>query len=230
MTRARVLGISLFSLCLAGSAWGASLPKHNVEGTYVEARNADVYTAACFANSEVGLVGDLAVLGWRIEKGTWEGVDVSGLGVVGVVKAKRTLGDIHGSAYPVKSVLIIDERANGKQRDALKSFAQTMGGDLLLDVVRVEHQPIELRLHDGNVHTRKVTLTAGTLARIETRALDEGDEICHNESVWYQPLSRLDHAMPAYTLASGYKGDGLGVTWSSPLKRSAFVGTFNSQN
>jgi hypothetical protein len=37
---------------------------------------------------------------------------------------------------------------------------------------------------------------------------------------------KLDHAMPAYTMAYNYKGKELGTTWSSPDKRSAFVGSF----
>ena len=32
--------------------------------------------------------------------------------------------------------------------------------------------------------------------------------------------------MPAYTMANDYNGKDLGTTWSSPDKRSAFVGSF----
>jgi len=226
----RILLVSVLSIFLAGSGvFAASPDRTDLQGQYVEARNADVYTAACFANSEVGLMGDLAVFGWRIDKGAFQGVKLDGLGVVAVVKAKGTLGDIHSSAYPVKSVLIIDDRANTEQRAALKSFAQQMGGDLLQDIVRVHYQPISLYTADGDIHSRQVKLTAGQLASVETRALDEGDKICHNESVWYTPLTRLDHAMPAYTLAHQFSGEGLQATWSSPYKRSAFVGTFRLQ-
>ena len=70
------------------------------------------------------------------------------------------------------------------------------------------------------------TLKAGAIAEITTRAIHDGDHICTNEEVWYQPLTKLEHAMPAYSLAHSYQGDGLGTTWKSPEKRSAFVGTF----
>jgi hypothetical protein len=72
----------------------------------------------------------------------------------------------------------------------------------------------------------KATLTAGTLAKIETRAMNEGDHICRNEEVWYQPLTKVAHAMPVYALAHDFKGQGLGTTWSSPDKRSSFIGNF----
>jgi hypothetical protein len=101
-----------------------------------------------------------------------------------------------------------------------------MGGDLLQDVVRVDYQPIDLSVANNDLHSMKVNLKAGNLANIQTRALSEKDHICRNEEVWYQPLTKLQHAMPAYAVAHTFNGQGLGTTWSSPDKRSAFVGSF----
>src|SRR5580693_4752991 len=174
-------------------AFAAEIPAHNIYGNYVEARTADVYTGPCFANSEVGLVGQFAVFGWKVTKGAWQGVDLDGMSVVGVVRAHHTLGDVFESAYPVKAVIIVDSRANLEQRGALQSFAKHMAGDLLQDVVRVDYQPIELTFADNDIHSMKASLTAGNLAKISTRALSEGDHICRNEEVWYHPLTKLDH-------------------------------------
>jgi hypothetical protein len=213
----------------ASMTFGASLPSTHsqLRGDYVEARTADVYTGPCFANSEVDLVGNLAVFGWKINQGEFQGVKLDGLSVVGVVKANSTLGNIHGNAYPVKSVLIVDEKATPEQRLALKSFAQKMGGDLLSDIVRIETEPIEFTLEGNSIHSSHAKLSAGTLAAIETRAINQGDHLCSNEETWYQPLNKTTHAMPAYALAHNFKGTGLNTTWSSPEKRSAFVGEFN---
>jgi hypothetical protein len=198
----------------------------SVRGEYIEARNADVLVGACFANSEGGIVGDLAVMGWKISKGEFEGVNLDGLSVVAVVRAKSTLGSIDTEAYPVKSVMILDEKANAEQRLALRAFAQKMSGDLLNDVVRVEYAPIEFALEGDNVHSATAKMTAGTLATIQTRAARKGDGSCAHEEVWYLPLSKVDHYMPAYTLAHSFKGKGLDSTWSSPHKLSAFVASF----
>lgn len=214
------------TLLLAGSLAAASIPTTQIQGNYVEARTADVYTGACFANSEVDLVGNLAVFGWKVNKGTFKGVDIDGLGVVGVVKANSTLGNRFGSAYPVKSVLIVDSKATPEQQLALRGFAERMAGDLLQDIVRVEIQPVEFEL-EGSIHQTKAKLSAGTLAAIQTRAINNGDHICANEITWYDPLTKVDHAMPAVATAHNYKGQGLGTTWSSPDKRSAFVGEFH---
>src|SRR6476660_549537 len=161
---------AMASLSLATClSYAAAIPSHSIYGDYVEARTADVYTGPCFANSEVGLTGRLAVLGWKVTKGSWDGVSLDGMGVVGVVRASDTLGDVYHSSYPVKAVLIVDSRANVEQRLALQHFAKRMGGDLLQDVVRVEYQPIDLTFVNNDIHTMKATLTAGELAKIQTR-------------------------------------------------------------
>ncbi len=217
--------IGSFLLC-AGLTFASSIPAHSISGDYVEARTADVYTGPCFANAEVGLTGQLAVFGWKVSKGAWNGVDLDGLSVVGVVRASSTLGDVYHTAYPIKSVLIIDKTATPEQRLALQGFAKKMGGDLFQEIVRVEYQPIDLTFGGNNMHSMKASLTAGNLAKIETRGMSETDQICHNEEVWYRPLTSLTHAMPAFALANSYQGEGLGTKWSSPDKRSAFIGSF----
>ncbi len=222
----KVLWAVLAITLTASLSFAGGLPSGTIYGNYVEARTADVYTGPCFANSEVGLTGQLAVMGWKVTKGSWNGVALDDLGVVGVIRASSTLGDVYHSAYPVKAVLIVDERANAEQRLALQSFAKHMSGDLLQDVVRVDYQAIDLSFANGNLHSMKATLTAGNLAKIETRALSENDQICHNEEVWYRPLTQVEHAMPAYALANSFQGQGLGEQWSSPGKRSAFLASF----
>jgi hypothetical protein len=207
--------------------YAAGVTARGIHGNYIEARTADVYTGPCFANGEVDQVGKLAVLGWTVTGGEWQGVDLNGLSVVSAIRARNTLGDVYTPAFPVKAVLIVDSRANAEQRLALQSFAKYMAGDLLQDVVRVDYAPIELKFEGDNVHSASAMLTAGSLAKIQTRAMNEGDHICNNEEVWYPPLTKLDHAMPAYALAHSYSGRGLDSTWSNPYKRSGFVGTFS---
>src|SRR3954463_9764285 len=82
----------------------AGLPASSVSGNYMEARTADVYTGPCFANGEVDINGKEAVFGWKINNGAWKGVNIAGLGVVGVVRAKYTLGDIHRPDNPATAV------------------------------------------------------------------------------------------------------------------------------
>ncbi len=220
----KALGASL--AVLAVLVLSAASTQAAVRGNYVEVRSADVYTGPCFANSEVSLTGDQAILAWKVSDGAWNGVSLNGLGVVAVVKASATLGDPYHSAYPAKAVLIVDERATPEQRAALRQFAQSAGGKLLANIVRVEAAPINMQVGEGNEHG-SVKLVAGDFARIETRSLCAGDHLCGNEEVYYPPLTRLAHAMPAYTLREKFSGKGLGVSWDRMDARSAFIGTFS---
>ncbi len=217
------LSVAVLLLCTAvGMAAG-------IRGSYMEARNADVYVAHCFANAELNVAGDLAVMAWKIDGGSWNNVALDGLGVAAVVKASGTLGDPFRSAYPAKAVLIVDERATADQRAALKGFVSKMAGDLVQTVTRVETAPMTFDF-GGDMHAGAAQMTAGNLVRIQTRALRDGDAVCHNAFVYYPPLTRLTHAMPAYALDNRFSGEGLNVTWSSPNKNSAFLGTFEAES
>jgi len=201
--------------------------KSSIRGNYIEARTADVYTGPCFAMSEINLTGDLGIFGWQVEHGSFDGVRLDGLSVVGVLHASATLGDTTTTAYPVKSVIIVDQKATLEQRLALQKFAVRMAGGLLNDVVSVVAQPIAFEVENNNIHSRNASLTAGTVAAIKTRALTTGDQICHNETTWYPPLTEVDHAMPAYTETNLFHGEGLNTTWNYSGKRGSFVGTFH---
>lgn len=199
-----------------------------IRGRYIEARNADIYVAQCFANSEVGLTGDLALMAWKIDQGSFNNVSLDGLGVVAVVKAKSTLGDPFHNPYPAKAVVIVDEHANPAQRAALEGFVHKMGGDLVESVSRVETAPIAFNFE--GMHSGVASVTAGKVACVRTRALKDGDAVCHNAFVFYQPLTKLDHAMPAHTVDNRFAGQGLNVVWSSPDKNSAFIGSFAAES
>jgi hypothetical protein len=222
----KVLGTAAVVFAAASVISAATLPARSITGNYIEARTADVYTGPCFANGEIEMAGKEAVFGWKINKGEWHGVNIAGLSVVGVIRTEHTLGNAYEPSNPAKAVLIVDSRADAEQRLALQSFAKQQAGDLLSNIVKVEYQPIELSIENNNIHGGAARLTAGSLAAIRTRAMSATDHVCGNEEVWYPPLNKLDHSMPAYALENSYSGNDLGATWNNRLKRSGFLGTF----
>src|SRR5690348_10984244 len=126
----KVLGTAAVVFAAASIVSAASLPARSVTGNYIEARTADVYTGPCFANGEIEMAGKEAVFGWKINKGAWQGVDVGGLSVVGVVRSEHTLGDFYIASNPATAVLIVDNKANAEQRLALQNFAKSQAGEL----------------------------------------------------------------------------------------------------
>jgi hypothetical protein len=223
----KVLGTAVVVFSTVTSvSFAAGIPSRSINGNYIEARTADTYTGPCFANGEIEMAGKEAVMGWKINHGDWNGVNLEGLSVVGVLRAEHTLGNTFEKVNPTQAVLIVDSRADAEQRLALQSFAKHMAGDLMKNVVKVDYAPIELTIEGGNIHGGAAKLTAGSLAAIRTRAMAATDHICGNEEIWYPPLTQVQHVMPAYTLEDAYTGDALGETWNNRLKRSGFVGTF----
>jgi hypothetical protein len=215
---------SLTLICVFLVASGLCVLAQQVRGDYIETRSADVYTGQCFANGEVNLVGDEAILAWHVQSGSWEGVVLDGLTVAAAVKARATLGDPYADPFPTKAVLLVDDEASPQQSEALVAFARQMAGPLLGDVEQMISVPMELA--KSPEHHGTALLRAGRLAMIETRPIDSGDHLCGNEVTFYPPLTEVTHSMPAVATTDLYRGPGLGVDWESHGKRSAFVGTF----
>jgi hypothetical protein len=212
-----------------------------VEGDYIEARTADVYTGPCFSNAEVLLTGHQGLMAWKIRAGSWQGVDLSGLTVAAAVLGNTTFSK--DDPAKATAILIVDQNATCDQRDALVSLARELGGERLKNVVGVETALMSLHVEDrhdsgsaadelepaghrGMPHAAMGGFWAAGIGEIRTRPLGDQDHLCGNEVIEYQPLSRGVEALPAYTLAHSFKAKGLDSRWDDPNCRSSFVGHF----
>jgi hypothetical protein len=194
-----------------------------ISGDYLETRTAEIFAGPCIANSEVNLVGEEAILGWRVNRGSWEGVPLDGLTVIAAVKAKGTIGDPYANLYPAKAVLIVDERATPEQRRVLVDFARAQGGPLLDNVVSVEAKPVYFEEHAHG----SVVLSGGDIVRVETRNMTEDDHLCGNAELCYPPvIKKLSQSMPVFSLVNEFTGAGLNAKWRVADKSSAFIGNF----
>ena len=201
-----------------------ALSAQQIRGDYIETRSADVYTGQCFANGEVNLAGKEAILAWHVQNGSWDGVSLDGLTIAAAVRARATLGDPYGNPYPAEAVLLVDEQANPQQRAALVHFAQHVGGELLKNVE--ETLPAQIEMIVNHERHGVALLRAGQFATVQTRSLGDHDHVCGNEVTFYPPLTEVSHSMPAVAVTDVYRGPGLGESWDSHGRRSAFVGTF----
>jgi hypothetical protein len=231
---------SMIALCavlvLVGSSRAGAAGIH---GDYIEARTADVYTGPCFSNAEIFIYGSQAVMAWKVTDGSYQGVDLSGLGVAAAVEGTTTFSA--DDPARARAVLIVDERADSAQRDALVALAKSLGGRRLDHIVAIKSARISLKVephamsestqrhgHEahGMPHAPAASFWVPGLASIVTRPLDERDHACGNEIVAYEPLSRGTTVLPAYTLGHHFKGQGLSTIWDDPNCRSSFVGHF----
>ncbi len=234
----RKLAATCGVLVLATASAFAGSPK--IQGDYLEARTADIYTGPCFSNAEVFITGHQAVVAWKINQGSWNDVDLAGLCVAAAIKGDSTFSE--DRPENARSIILVNKRATAKQREALISLAKNLAGKRLDHVVSVvdttltltiEHhaqadlasKPAEHAVHH-TPHAARTLFWAPGLATIETRPLDERDHTCGNETVVYPPLSSSVTGLPAYTLGHRFKGEGLNTTWNDPNCRSSLVGSF----
>lgn len=193
-----------------------------IKGEYLESRNADVWTGPCFANAEMGIVGNKAVLAWKVTDGEFNGVKLTGLGVAAVVIGDRTFGI--GETVKTKAVLLVDERATTSQREALVAMVKSFAPETVQDIVATRDVPFEMSASQctgGGC----ASLKAGDV-QIATRCLTHRDCICGHEELAYEPLSKVEGAYAAYTIKNHYTGAELGETFHENNARSAIIARF----
>src|SRR4249919_1302624 len=123
----RTLLVLSLVLCVVGAAASPLLAggKGSVTGAYVEARTAEVFTGGCIMNSEAETMGKQAVLAWKVDRGSFNGIAVDGLSIVAAISGDRNLGmtEMGGEKPAVRSAMFVDQRANPAQQIALVAMA-----------------------------------------------------------------------------------------------------------
>jgi len=153
--------IALCSLLLSAAVATVGARPSGVEGTYVEARTAEVFTGGCIMNGEAGTAGREALLAWKVDRGTVDGVNLDGLAVVAAVAADTNLG-VHeiGGENPTntRAALYVDQRATDAQKQALVSMVKSLSGDMVGHVIEVTSTPIEFSTGAGDIRVAAKTL------------------------------------------------------------------------
>jgi hypothetical protein len=218
MKRALVLA-TLIGLAAAPLLAGG---KGTVSGVYVEARTAEVFTGGCIMGSEAETVGKQAVLAWKVDRGTFNGVSLDGLSVVAALSGDRNLGiqEIGGGKPDVRSALFVDNRANPAQQLALVAMVNELSSGLVGTIVQVTPAPIQFVDRGGEIAVSAPNVT-----------LDISKHMTHDPTCgamqWFHPLASVTQADMGLTAEHAFTGAGLGTKWSDPNRRSAFFGTFS---
>src|SRR5262245_37085258 len=194
----------------------------SIKGTYVEARTAEVFTGGCIMNAEAGTSGREALLAWKVDRGSFNGVALNGLAVVAAVVGDTNLGirEIGGETATTRSAVFVDERANPAQRKALVSMAQRLSNGVVDKVVEITPTAIQF-VDDGKSFRISATSVRLTVAKELTH-----DPTCGGKQ-WFHPFSAVDEAAMGTTAENAFSGTALGTKWSDPNKRSGFFGAFS---
>lgn len=214
-----MLRLTTLGLCLITAV---SASADQINGEYLEARNADVWTGPCFANAEIGIVGDRGVMAWKVTRGSHQGVALDGLSIIAVVVGDNTFGI--DEPVNTRTYFIVDKKASPGQQAALIAMAKDLAGDTIQKVVGVRRDGIEMTTAycDGmgcaSVKSSDVV--------VKTRCMKAGDAICTNETLYYPALAKVQNEYAAFTLQNEYKGKHLGTTFADSGARSAIIASF----
>jgi hypothetical protein len=216
--RRTVLTAMLAALVAARlSAGGVS-----IKGAYVEARTGEVFAGGCIINGEAATTGREALLAWKVDRGSFEGVPLNGLAVVAAVAGDVNLSirEIGGDSARTRSAMFVDERATPAQRAALVSMARRLSNGVIDTVV--ETTPTAIQFVDDGQAFR----VAAKSLRLTVDKEMKHDPTCGGKQ-WFHPLSTIDGAAMGTTAENAFTGTTLGTKWSDPDKRSSFFGTFS---
>jgi hypothetical protein len=215
-------GLIVAGLAALASASMAAGSSGTISGEYVEARTAEVFAGGCVMNSEAETTGRQAVMAWKIDRGSYQGVSLDGLAIVAAVNGDRNLGmrEMGGEApQNVRAALVIDERATDAQRDALVAMARDFSKGVVKDIVSVTPGQIT---YWGDKD--RIAVAAPNVQLTVSKHLTH-DPSC-GAMQWFRPLTTIEQGAMGVTEAHAFSGSALGTKWSDPNKRSAFFAKF----
>ena len=208
---------TLMLVLAAGVAFATQSP--SVQGEYIEARSASVYTGACHFGSEFVDGGKEATLVWHIQHGTWNDVSLDGLTVVAIVTAKKNLAI---DTETRKSVLYVDTDTTAAQRIALRNLLATKQAEVLGDIVAMQSAPLSFAKEGTRFDVTVGEVLALSANRYPCAACTQPHQI------WYQPLAPVQNAIVGKSEVYRYQDTHLAVTWhQGGAVNNVFVGDFS---
>lgn len=168
------------------------------------------------------------IIGYRVREGSYGDVDLSGLNLVGIARFE---GNIWDDDTRLDMGMIVDERADERQREALqavfggqaggwpKMFAENMLGNML----GLEFAPIELEI-DDDLESWRVSVPGkaeGTTKLLSGPTSSRGERM----AVMNPPGSEVGPGQGAatYGIASTDKVDAFGMSWERSGRSSKHI-------
>jgi hypothetical protein len=190
-------------------------------GEVVELHSCEIYTGGCTVSAEATLGGRSMLRAWHIERGSHNGIDLSGLIVAAVEVADANLAMKETSARA--AVVYLPEQSQMEQQQALADWLRSTQG--LGEVVAT--RTTDLKFQRANA---ELEFAAGNLVRLETKALEQCGTGSCGEALWYQPRTKMQNAEVVVNSGSSVDEPLLQLKWRNNGTRSVFLGRFGAQD
>ncbi|MGC4076078.1 MAG: DUF1326 domain-containing protein [Rubrivivax sp.] len=192
-------------------------PTHAVRGDYVEARTASVFAGACHYNGERVTEGKSALLAWRLDGGSFDGIDLGGVKLAAVVACDDNLAE---RAATRRSAITVDADSDVKANAAVAWVKQRVG-DQLGEVVSVRRAPVTFE-HPTDAFVVRVD----GFGSMSVKAMPDRACCSQPELVWYQPLMPVTDRRVGYTASAQVAVVAIGADWQRSDENSAIYGRF----
>ena len=164
-------------------------------------------------NGEAATTGREALMAWKVDRGSFEGVSLNGLAVVAAVAGDVNLSirEIGGETARTRSAIFVDERATAAQRAALVSMAKRLSNGTIETIV--ETTPTSIQFVDDGQAFR----IAAKSVRLTVDKEMKHDPTCGGRQ-WFHPCPRMRErrwAPPLRTPSTGRRSARSGATRTS---------------
>ena len=187
-----------------------------ISGTYFEACNCDVACPCTFLSAPTNDECN-ALVGWHIEKGSLDGINLDGLNVALAVHSPGHMLEVKW-----KAAVYLDEKASAEQKEALtKIFTGQVGGHPAIlvsfvgEVLGIKSTPITF---EANGRQRKLTIAE--LAAVEIEGLQ--DQAGADVSINNPPLGLAPGFMISVAKSTNMTYNDHGLQWEISGKNGFF--------
>ncbi|MCE9595068.1 MAG: DUF1326 domain-containing protein [Planctomycetes bacterium] len=187
-------------------------------GEYVEARTASLFAGACHYNGELVTAGREALLAWHFDSGVADGLELSGLDAVAVVRADDNLK----LAGERSSIVYVPSNLDEHERESLRAVLERHAQGALGEVREIRGADLKVDV-EGEHYSVRVDGVA------ELDGSLDADRACCSmpQNVWYEPLAKLDERVVGKSETFAFHDASFGSPWTRHDANDTFVGKFS---
>jgi hypothetical protein len=201
----------LFSVFVVSQLCSAAEPS----GEFVELHSCDLYTGACTASAESTLLGRQVFRVWSIQRGEWNGQDLTRLKVAALETGSRNLAEKGALADRVE--IFVPKGLAQVKREALLSWLAAQRP--LSPATSVIEAEITYQ-RSG----QEAAVTVGDTVSLTTMAIGRCSSGACGQSLWYEPLA--DHSVFEVVASRTSKIQDATFFWADHDRPNVFLASF----
>jgi hypothetical protein len=204
---------SVTLLALLGAAPATPTP----HGQYLEARTASVFAGACHYAGERVTDGRSAVMSWKIESGSFDDIDLTGVKVIAAVSCDDNLAEASAAR---RTEIVVDADTDARAAAAV-NWVKSQCASQFGSVENARRAPITF---DQNTDGYRVASIA--FASLNIRPMPDHACCVQPNMVCYEPLMKVRDRRVGYAKNVEVIAANIGDRWQRADENDAFYGQF----